>query len=438
MARHYVPRTAPKGLPDSPEGLGQLLANPATFGKLYPRHAGAPSAFYVAYMQAFAARDQGETAGQLREQAGDQWSVLQRLQPYSSARAALFRADAPGAGSTAAYSGLGEFARDVAAVGRPGGQRTERLSALQNSFSTNVPADGGFLVPEEWRSELVLASLESSVIRPRAIVVPAAEQVLHLPITDDVSHASSVLGGVVAAWVDEGVALTESQAKFGDLALDSKKVAAYSTAANELVADAPAFQAFIREVWPTAIGWAEDQGFISGTGAGEPLGIINSGCAISVTRATGGAVKFADVIAMLTRLLPQSFPRAVWFASPDVLTQLLSTHLVVGAPATESLPPTSWLQGDPVTGWTLLGRPLFITEHVPALGSAGDLTLCDPTFYVIADRLIMQLRTSEHVNFNVDKTALRLISRLDGRMWPQAAVTPRNASATVSPVVKLV
>jgi len=440
VARHY----AGKAIPDTAAALGEYLAGPHAMQNLFGYGAGSEHRqreFHNAYMQASAARDGGETAGQLRDQAGGLGPLLAALRPRSSAIRALYRSDAPAAGSTAPFASLGELAREVASAspGRPGRSGpSARLQQLQNSFGTNVPSDGGFLVPEEWRSDMVLASLEHSVIRPRAIVLPASEAVLHVPFADDTTHAASVLGGITGGWGDEGALAAETQAKFGDLALSAEKLSAFSTAPNELVADARAHGAFIRETWPMAISWFEDQGFLNGTGVAEPLGIVSAPCRIDITRTTSSKVLFADVIAMLTRLLPQSFARCEWAASPDVLTQLLGDFLAVGTVVTQGIAPTGWLQGDPETGWRLLGRPLNISEHVPGLGSAGDLTLYDPTMYVIADHLVMALAASTHSSFSSDKCQFRIVSRLAGRMWPQSAVTPRNASATVSPVVRLV
>src|SRR5258706_3410883 len=36
---------------------------------------------------------------------------------------------------------------------------------IRNSFGTNVPADGGFLVPEDFRSDLLMIALEQTIIR---------------------------------------------------------------------------------------------------------------------------------------------------------------------------------------------------------------------------------------------------------------------------------
>src|SRR5262249_42312350 len=49
--------------------------------------------------------------------------------------------------------------------------------------------------------------------------------------------------------------------------------------------------------------------------------------------------------------------------------------------------------------WALLGRPAFPTEKLPAIGTKGDLMLIDPSFYVIGDRMQIEIAASEHVNF---------------------------------------
>jgi hypothetical protein len=44
---------------------------------------------------------------------------------------------------------------------------------------------------------------------------------------------------------------------------------------------------------------------------------------------------------------------------------------------------------------------------------------------------------SEHYKFGNDKTAYRIIERVDGRPWIQSAITPANSGSTLSPFVQL-
>ena len=59
---------------------------------------------------------------------------------------------------------------------------------------------GGFLVPEEFRAELLSLALEEAVVRPRATVIPMASNTIKIPRIKDTSHASNVHGGVTANW----------------------------------------------------------------------------------------------------------------------------------------------------------------------------------------------------------------------------------------------
>ncbi len=227
---------------------------------------------------------------------------------------------------------------------------------------------------------------------------------------------------------------------YGRVVLEAKKLASYlGGVPNELLEDGPAFEAFVRTVIPLGLAWSEDQAFIAGSGAGQPQGVLNAPCAVNVTRNTSSHVVQIDLVNMVTRMLPQSLRTCIWLCSPDVIGQLLQLYLLIGTvPASAATAPSAWLTGNPSDGWTLLGRPVFVTEHVPALGTRGDLILVDPKFYVIADRQQMTIDTSAlGQKFIYDQTEFRVISRLDGKVWLQSPVTPQNGSATVSPVVIL-
>jgi hypothetical protein len=49
----------------------------------------------------------------------------------------------------------------------------------------------------------------------------------------------------------------------------------------------------------------------------------------------------------------------------------------------------------------------------------------------------MQMSTSTEFKFGNDKTAMRLIERVDGTPWVKSAITPRKGANTLSPFVKL-
>ena len=96
------------------------------------------------------------------------------------------------------------------------------------------------------------------------------------------------------------------------------------------------------------------------------------------------------------------------------------------------------LAGSDAPPVSILGRPVYFTEKVPTLGTTGDIIFADLNYYLIGDRQIMQAMSSEHYQFQNDKTAFRVIERLDGRPWLQSAITPHsNSSNTLSPFVQI-
>jgi HK97 family phage major capsid protein len=259
------------------------------------------------------------------------------------------------------------------------------------------------------------------------------------PTIDSTSNASSVHGGVVGYWTEEGGALTDSSPKFGRIVLQAKKLTAYSEVPNELFTDSLiSLQAFMDEVYPEAISWFEDTAFVSGSGVGEPIGFLNANAAVTISKEVGqpaDTIVWENLTKMYARMLPSSINRAVWVAHIDTFPELATMALSVGTGGS-----AVWIgngNGAGAPPMTILGRPVLFTEKVNTVGDAGDINFVDFGYYLIGDRQVMQAETSAHYKFGNDKTAVRLIERVDGRPWIQSAITPQHGSNTLSPFVKI-
>jgi HK97 family phage major capsid protein len=312
-----------------------------------------------------------------------------------------------------------------------------KLSRIKNAFSSTVPSEGGFLIPETLRSELLKVSLETSIVRPRARVIPMETLRVPFPAIDSTSNVSSVYGGVVGYWTEEGATLTASSATFGRIVLDAKKLTAYTEVPNELISDSVgSFQAFLDQIFPEALGFYEDDAFINGTGVGEPLGFINAAAAVEVTKESGqpaDTIVWENIVKAYSRMLPSSLGRAVWICSINTFPELATMALSVGTGGS-----AIWLNNGAVgPPMTILGRPVIFSEKVPPLGDAGDINFVDLGFYLIGDRQVMSAMSSPHFKFQNDQTAYRIIERVDGRPWLQSAITPKNNGSTLSPFVKI-
>jgi HK97 family phage major capsid protein len=347
----------------------------------------------------------------------------------------------PGTDLNGKFSSLMDFVNTVA-----GDPRDEEVGPkrklIKNAMSSTDPSLGGFLVPEEFRTEMLQLALSDAVVRSRAMVIPMTTLRVQIPIVDVTSNVSNVYGGIVGYWTEEGAAFTQSQPRFGRVALEAKKLTAYTEVPNELREDSnPSAEAFLRMSFPKAIAWFEDVAFLTGTGVGEPLGVFNTlnPALLAVAKESGqvtGTILWENIVNMYSRMLPQSLNSAVWVVAPDTLPQLLTTALTVGVGGA----PIGMANFDGQSGPTLslLGRPVIISEKVSALTNQGDINFVDFGQYLIGDRMSMSAELSTDYKFANDVTAFRFIERVDGKPWIQSAVTPKNNStSTLSPYVQL-
>jgi HK97 family phage major capsid protein len=360
------------------------------------------------------------------------------LDPYSKRvpKNTLYNKSAAGAKYDNYFDNVSNFLYSISDHSHVDNDLSKKLGHLKNDLSSIRPSDGGFLIPENLRAELLQVAMETAIVRSRARVIPMDSLRVPFPMVDSTSNVSSVYGGITGYWTEEGATLTESQPRFGRVVLEAHKLTLYTEVPNELIRDAqPSMVALIDQMFPEALAWFEDVAFFIGGGVGEPLGFLNANAAISVTRSTataGDNVEWADITQMFARMLPQSLNRAVWVIAPDVLPSLL--QMTVG----DFPVMLSNQSAGPGAVGTILGRPVIVSEKAKSVGDAGDINFVDFGFYLIGDRQAMSARQSEDFRFNQDVTAFRVIERIDGRPWLQSAITPQNNSAnTLSPFVKL-
>lgn len=296
---------------------------------------------------------------------------------------------------------------------------------------------GGFLVPDAFVANLLMVALEQAIIRPRAMIVPMAGEHVKIPAVQDTSHATNVYGGVQAYWTAESGAATESNAVFRQIGLTAKKLMGYTTVTNELLADsAIALEAILTRMFGDALAYFEDDAFIDGSGAGMPLGLLNSPALISVAKETGQAattIVVENLDKMYSRMLPSSLNRAVWLAHPDTQPQLFALARSVGTGGSAVM--VTNIANAPAT--SIYGRPVIITEKCKTLGTLGDIYFVDLSYYVIGDRQGMTMAASPHVRFTNGETVYLFTERVDGQPWINSAITPREGSNTLSPMVAL-
>ena len=228
-----------------------------------------------------------------------------------------------------------------------------------------------------------------------------------IPTIDDTSHASNVFGGVTAYWAEEAASITESQASFSRVVMDAKKLTLFANVPNELLADAPAFEGFFNSRFPDALAFFEDLAFIQGSGTGEPLGFLDcpGACpsppnpgrrpkrSCGRTWSTPGRGCCRPRRSARCGLRTRTHSRS----SPPWPCRSVRAAARSGSETTPACPvaPTPHLRRSSAGRCT--------SQEMPTLGTTGDIILADLSYFLIGDRMAMQLMSSEHYKFQNDR-----------------------------------
>lgn len=295
---------------------------------------------------------------------------------------------------------------------------------------------GGFTVPEQFIPQIMSFDLLPPIMRSRAFTIQATTNVVKMPRIVETTRATNIMGGVAANWTAEGTAITKSNPSFGQVALTAKKLALLTYASNELLDDnAVGLNDVLVRLFSEAMGWFEDKAFINGSGVHEPMGLRNSGAKLASAATTASTVLLvADVCKIFAKMMPGTEARGIWLMNPglrDALPQMVS------ASGGDNI----WYPRDLLTikdspePWTLLGMPIFWTEHCAAFGTDEDILLIDPLNYLVMSRQDIRVAVSTESRFEEDETGYKLTERTDGQNWATSELTLADGSTTVSPVV---
>ena len=318
-----------------------------------------------------------------------------------------------------------------------GEQPDERLSTRAAlGANETTPSDGGFLVQQDFVTELLKRTYETGILASKVKKIPISSNANGLKINavDEESRANgSRWGGIQTYWEGEAEELTASKPKFRQMELSLKKLTGLCYATDELLQDAAALESVIRQAFAEEFGFKIDDSILFGTGEGEPLGILNSGAIVQVAKEKDqtAIITVNNLITMWNRLWARSRANAVWYINQE-LEPYLYTLTVGDKPV---YIPAGGLSQKPYG--TLFGRPVVPLEQCSAAGEVGDIILADVGQYLLIDKGGMKAASSIHVRFLYDENVFRFIYRVDGKPIWNKPLTPYKGSASVSPFVTL-
>ena len=298
----------------------------------------------------------------------------------------------------------------------------ERIYAPQlRSMQADLNTAGGFLVPPiQFIAELLAIVDDQVFIRQLATVITMTNATtLGVPTRDtDVDDAD---------WTTELAVGAESAGPtIGRRDLTPNPLAKYIKISNKLIrAAAINPEVLVQDRLAYKFGIAQEKAFMTGSGAGQPLGLFTAtpfGISTNQDKFTGSATGFVadNLIDAKYFLKPQYWPKARWLFhrnaiaairklkdsqgqylwNPGARTGTAGTGLIVGSPD------------------TLLDLPIVIDEYVPSTLTTGLYVgmLADFSKYWIVDALTLTLQRLVELFALTNQTAF--IGRLETDAMP--------------------
>ena len=284
-----------------------------------------------------------------------------------------------------------------------------KFKNVSNILQENVAADGGYLVPDEWDSRLIDVLQEENIFRQLATV-----------ITTSGEHKINITADKPAAlWVAEGGALTFGDAKFAQKTLDAHKLHVGIKVTNELLNDnAFNLENYIIDQFGKAIGNAEEDAFINGTGTGQPTGILTTADTDSemLLTTTGANISADDILNLVYKLKRPYRKNAVFLVNDATLAAIRklkdANQAYIWQPSLQV--------GEPDR---LLGYSIYTSVYMPTI-SAGEKILAfgDFSYYNIGDRGTRTFNELREIYMPNDQTGFLMMERVDGILLLNEAI----------------
>lgn len=312
------------------------------------------------------------------------------------------------------FESLDEFVATIAA-NENDPRLAEHYTRYQSEQRMDTGSAGGFMVPTQFRAEMLSTDPAQALVRPRARVIPAGsppDAEIQIPMLEqrvDADGSPRVFGGVEVAKVSEGGTKPVTDAKLRMLSLKPHEIAARIPFTDKLLRNWGAASGWAAQLLRGAMNAFEDYQFLQGNGVGGPSGILLSSGAVAVNRAVSSQVAFADIKAMFARFLGMS---GVWVASPAAFEYLLGVTGDGGGA-------TNIIKVDQSTGQvTMYGFPLIRHPRMPALGVKGDLALIDFSEYLIKDGSGPIIEVGYATGqWETNKRSIKITWNVDGKPW---------------------
>lgn len=159
---------------------------------------------------------------------------------------------------------------------------------IAKALSEAAGSAGGYLVPEDFRAEVIRRLLEGSELYPCVTVIPTKRDAGEIP---------KLTTGVSMTWEDtENTAFTDSDPTFGQLSYSIHRMNAICRTSRELLEDSAIDLAgLLTQLFTEAVASERDRVIAVGDGSTQPQGIYSANITQSVSVSTLTYSKLVDM-----------------------------------------------------------------------------------------------------------------------------------------------
>lgn len=294
-----------------------------------------------------------------------------------------------------------------------GGDR-QTLGAMHNDvkvkagLSEGISTSGGFLVPEEFRAEILRLVPNFGVMRANARMIPMASDIAHIPVSNSFNSAT---------WTSEKGSIAQTDVAFGQVTLVINKLAAIPQVSNELLQDAnvPVIQWLAQVVAESFAKEEDNQGF---NGTGSPFVGVLAATGVPTSPHIGGTamicLSYQDLVSATGNIYANALQNAKFYFHRSMIARIRGLITTAGAPIFGA------------TTNDVAGYPMVNTEALPSTASSSSQTsgFAYSVFgdlsrgMAMGERGAMTMRLSEEATvagnnlFQQDMVALRVIERV--------------------------
>ena len=279
------------------------------------------------------------------------------------------------------------------------GEVVEEMKALESNESWGPSAkalqegdaaEGGYLVPDDVRNQIVQKRDEQSWPREAGVqVLGTSRDVVKVPVEATAFAEFSVTA--------EEAAYTTNDPAFGQESITIYKFTKLTKLSDELLDDdACNLEGFISQRVGDAWGLTESHYCATGTGSSQPEGVFVGGDTDAVTFTCTGDMLAAEIPELMYSLKHGYRKNAIWLCDPQTEYKLRAMR---DANAWTFDPGVRTITKDgSVAIATFYGRPMFNDDNIATMAAGtNSIAFGDPAYYLLVERQGLRMRRNPYL-----------------------------------------